>query len=142
MYNSPIELISNEVISEMKNEVDEQIYTAVQNVGITVKKEELIKALNYDREQYEAGYDEGYDDGYNADKWIYCKDKLPEESINEYTQDYNDVICFCKFGNDTAIKVYQFGNNHFYYGFQIMDSHVIAWQPLPEKPQEYIRLNK
>ena len=29
---------------------------AVQRVGVTVDKEELIKALRYDRRQYENGY--------------------------------------------------------------------------------------
>ena len=37
-------------------EVDNQICKAVQNAGITVDREELLRALQYDRDQYRKGY--------------------------------------------------------------------------------------
>lgn len=61
-YESPITVYS-QIVTNMANSTndntDESIYTAVQNVGIDVNREELIKALNYDRQQYEQGYSDG-----------------------------------------------------------------------------------
>ena len=51
-YKSPIELIRGQV----QTRIEDQTFSAVQQVGINVDKEELIKALNYDREQYQHGY--------------------------------------------------------------------------------------
>lgn len=59
MYESPIEFIQ----TQMQMQMDGEILKAVQGVGIGVDKEELIKALAYDREQYVKGYKDGYRDG-------------------------------------------------------------------------------
>ena len=58
MYKSPIETI----ISEMEMQREEGICRVVQEVGVNVDKDELIKALQYDREQYGKGYSDGYKD--------------------------------------------------------------------------------
>ena len=42
-----------------KFEYDNQVMKAVMRLGIRVDKEELIKALRYDRDQYEKGYNDG-----------------------------------------------------------------------------------
>ena len=60
MYNSPIELIYGNMETQIRDEMDKQIFGAVQKVGIHVDKEELIKALAYDRGQYNQGYKDGY----------------------------------------------------------------------------------
>lgn len=52
MYKAPIELIS----SPPKLDIDGEIYKAVVQCGVTVDKDELIKALQYDRDQYNKGY--------------------------------------------------------------------------------------
>ena len=59
MYESPIELIISDMQHKVRQEQDKQIYEAVQRVDVNVNKEELIKALNYDRQQYEKGYADG-----------------------------------------------------------------------------------
>lgn len=51
-YKSPIDVI----ISEWEMEIENEICNAVQRVGVNVDREELVKALNYDRHQYEKGY--------------------------------------------------------------------------------------
>ena len=51
-YESPITMIASQVETKIENDV----MTAVQHYDIQVDKEELIKALNYDRQQYEKGY--------------------------------------------------------------------------------------
>ena len=55
MYESPIKIITGQI----KTNYEDAIYCAVQNVGINVDREELLKALEYDRGQYEEGFREG-----------------------------------------------------------------------------------
>ena len=55
LYESPIEIIQ----TQMQMQLDGEILKAVQGVGIDVNKEELLKALAYDREQYSKGYKDG-----------------------------------------------------------------------------------
>ena len=55
MYKSPIELIEN----DLQFQIEGEILKAVMNVGVHVDKEELLKALEYDRGQYEIGYADG-----------------------------------------------------------------------------------
>lgn len=52
MYESPI----TQILSEMQMSYENECLKAVQNVGFDVNKEELTKALMYDREQYSKGY--------------------------------------------------------------------------------------
>lgn len=60
MYESPIKIITGKMVTQF----DDEIYSAVQNVGINVDREELLKALEYDRGQYDKGWEEGFHDGY------------------------------------------------------------------------------
>lgn len=69
MYESPISMISDQmkIISEQINaNTDEMIVEAVQNVGVTVDKEEMIRALQYDRGQYNRGYTDGAHDMFSG----------------------------------------------------------------------------
>ena len=56
MYESPISLLVSDMEHQIRDEQERCILEAVQRVGVTVDKEELIKALQYDRRQYESGY--------------------------------------------------------------------------------------
>ncbi len=59
MYKSPIEKIYGELQTQMVQEDEKMVMKAVRKVGINVDKGELIKALQYDRNQYEKGYEDG-----------------------------------------------------------------------------------
>lgn len=63
-YQSPIEVIQ----TQLRNQIEGEIYKAVMNVGVNVDKEELLKALQYDREQYQKGYKD------RDDQIVRCKD--------------------------------------------------------------------
>lgn len=54
-YNSPIKYIQGKLETKLEGD----IMNAVFNYGIQVDKDELIKALNYDRDQYAIGYRDG-----------------------------------------------------------------------------------
>lgn len=58
-YESPITRIMRDIQTQIIKESENQIFQAVQKCEIKVDKEELIKALQYDRGQYEKGYKEG-----------------------------------------------------------------------------------
>ena len=65
MYESPITALVNDICSELKKKEEKYVIECVHNVGINVNKDELLKALSYDRNQYEKGYNDGYIDGLN-----------------------------------------------------------------------------
>lgn len=54
-YESPIEIIYQDIYHRINVDLEDNVYKAVINCGIQVDKEELIKALKYDREQYDKG---------------------------------------------------------------------------------------
>lgn len=54
-YESVIRLYYQDLESKIENE----ILTAVKNVGIVVDKDELLRALKYDRDQYGEGFRKG-----------------------------------------------------------------------------------
>lgn len=62
MYRSPIEKIYGELQTQMVQEDENMVMKAVRKVGVNVDKEELIKALQYDRNQYTKGYSDGKSD--------------------------------------------------------------------------------
>lgn len=65
MYENPLTKIFGEITEELNRQDEENCMVSIrQAVGYQVDKEELIKALNYDRNQYEKGYKDGYDAGY------------------------------------------------------------------------------
>lgn len=68
MWNSPIELVE----SDMESRLEDAVFKAVQSVGIHVDRKELIRALAYDRGQYEKGYADGLKDAEH--KIVRCKD--------------------------------------------------------------------
>ena len=83
MYESPIKLIQDEIRYEMENNV----LKAVQNIGVNVDKEELIKALKCDRGQYDKGYDACLDEHRDA-----IEKQIPKKPIGTYT-DFKCSVC-------------------------------------------------
>ena len=67
MWESPINVmeIQDSFVSEIKEKTEEMVFTEIKRIGIDVNKEELIKALQYDREQYQKGYSDGYAEAIN-----------------------------------------------------------------------------
>ena len=59
MYDSPINVIYGEVQTKVQEDMENHIFKSVQSVGVMVDKDELIKALQYDRQQYEKGLADG-----------------------------------------------------------------------------------
>lgn len=58
-WESPI-TITQEIASQIAKDTDDYIMSEIYKTGVTVNKEELIKAINYDRDQYNKGYCDGF----------------------------------------------------------------------------------
>lgn len=71
-YKSPIDIIYGNI----ETKVEDDVVKAIQSYNISVDKDELIKALNYDREQYKAGYKDALQDAIIA-----IKDKYYEYAV-------------------------------------------------------------
>ena len=56
MYKSPIEIYTTDIHSQMTKKMDDVIWEAVLKYDVVVNKEELVKALKYDRDQYGKGF--------------------------------------------------------------------------------------
>jgi hypothetical protein len=75
MYQSPFKLFFPKLEEEICNiakKQDQMVFDAVAKVGVTVDKEELIRALKYDRDQYNRGFNDGIMAA--ADELVRCKD--------------------------------------------------------------------
>ena len=102
-YQSPIDVIMGQMNISYENE----ICKAVQNIGINVDKNELLKALQYDRGQYQKGYAD------RDSEIIRCKDcihyryyGLFEETVSECRighAENHDGNWFCADG-EKAVK--------------------------------------
>lgn len=75
MYESPIKLLFprfDDVISDMAKKQDDMVFDAVARFGVIVDKGELLRALHYDREQYNRGFNDGIMAA--AEELVRCKD--------------------------------------------------------------------
>lgn len=53
-YESPI----NVMLGQLETQIENEIMIVTRRVGVNVDRDELIKALNYDRDQYRKGYND------------------------------------------------------------------------------------
>lgn len=128
MYESPInvyEKIAKKSIEQEENYIHVQV---CKQLGVSVDKDRLMRALLFDRYQY----DRGYRDALQENEWIPVERRLPDTEINPLTHDYNGYLCTVRFGDDYDLRFYKFGNGHFWNGGEIMDEYVVAWKPRPD----------
>lgn len=133
MYKSPIEIFQTEIDMQMEGE----ILKSIQRVGVSVDKEELLKALKYDRDQYSKGYEEAK----RESRWIPVTDHLPQE------EGWYQCSCYDpKAFSDGLVRdlyfypgIKEFVDNIRYFCNGLKDiekyywtKYVVAWKPLPE----------
>lgn len=123
-YESPIKLIKT-LDNEMQMSFDNQIIRAIQKFGIDFSKDELIKALEYDRRQYQKGYEDGKQDA--TLQWIPVSERLPDDGElvlltfeGSEKVDMETAIYDVKYGFATTQRWY------------VEFNEIIAWMPLPE----------
>ena len=128
MYESPIRTFQKQLEMRCENE----IMNAVAEYGIHVDKDELVKALKYDRNQY----DKGYSDAINKYKWHDLR-KNPEDlpsgncyccvlvEDGEYAICEYSVDCKC-FGETVTEKHYELQSEPVESWFEGFDEDFIA----------------
>lgn len=137
MYESPIELIYTPMMVQFEDEV----MKAVQNVGIDVNKEELIKALMYDREQYNKGFADAVKRVEERLRWIPVDERLPD----------TDKYVLLSFKNFSVPVIGRYEEDEeggaFYAGdddvpLVAQDMIVNAWMKLPERYNPKVCINE
>ena len=79
MYKPPIEVF----VGQLRSNQEDHIFEIIQDMNVSVDKEELIKARKYDRQQYEKGYQDGIKETVEAlDAEV--------ESSDKYIREYDD----------------------------------------------------
>jgi hypothetical protein len=128
MYKSPIEMIYADIYSQVMEQQEDMVYKAVLNCVPNIDKEELIKALKYDRDQYE----KGYHDGRAAGRWIPVSERLPDKEGSYLVCSTRNSVYVTHFHTDRYFK-----NGYFRLaGFAVRgDSKITHWMPLPEPPK-------
>jgi hypothetical protein len=118
MYKSPIEII----YQRMQTQVDDDIVRAVQSYNINVDRDELIKALNYDRDQYRKGFEDGKKAGPN---WISVKERMPDTKDFVLVYDGSDIFVAWYENEGMSEGWHSYDNTYDCY------TPIIAWMPLP-----------
>ncbi len=96
MYKSPIELIQK-MHTELESAIEKEVFRAITKVGVNVDKEDLIRALKYDREQYEKGFQDGInfvtDRLYqSANKWeLVCEREASEDEVDDFVRKMRNI---------------------------------------------------
>lgn len=124
MWESPINIYHtiSDMVTMMTEEIDGNIIVEVKKqLGVDINKDELIKAINYDRNQYE----KGYQDGLNANRWIPISEQLPKEFESV-------LVCYKSQGGMAYCiserLVNMDGSNRW---SAMCGQEPIAWMPLP-----------
>lgn len=126
--------------TQMELQMEGEIMKAVRKVGVTVDKEELLKALKYDRQQY----DKGYEDAKREQQWIPCSERLPQWGEDclvtvkfkyEWEKEYEYHTDVGSYRPDGKWNTY----NDWYEGQEYFEA--IAWMPLPEPYKESEKQN-
>lgn len=130
-YESPIKVIYDDFVKEVTRKFDDTVIAACQNVNIVVDKEELAKALAYDRKQYEKGYQEGVKSQLRDMDWIPVSMALPglgKEVL--VTTSWGDLELACLRLCSSVFTEYEWV---FTSSCIECDSEdIVAWMPLPE----------
>lgn len=90
MYKSPIDVIVDEMQTQLVQDHENQILRAVQSVDVHVDKDELVKALQYDRDQFDRGYKDGIKAVFDL---IGCRPCI----LCKYRQDFDCCNYVCPF---------------------------------------------
>ena len=124
-YMSPISLSVERIVQDFNEHTDRNVLHAVMQCGINVDRDELIKALRYDRDQYQKGFCDGYD---FAQTWISVNERLPEtcENVLVFTHGLSDIGYYSPTGR-------------FWICYVDEDARVTHWMPLPKAPKEDYR---
>lgn len=137
-YQSPIVAgVVNNVNAEILKLYEDTALAEIKTtIGFNIDKEELIKAIAYDRHQYEKGYQDGKAEAEQGTGWISVNDRLPEcESVikcNGFKFKVSaDVLLWNESEGYMVVGSYDYSNNSWMAEY----GNPTHWMPLPEPPE-------
>ena len=120
-YKLPNELSINLNSSTPRTEVEQSILKAFKIVAVYVDKDELIKTLTYDRNQYEKSFTD------TIPKWLSVNERLPKEE---------EIVIVTVKDNSADSPIYYTSVGWYYQGIWVVENEVshqvTAWMPFPE----------
>lgn len=150
-YESPITGYINQFSHQIIEQRDNAIVARIgEQIEMDVNKNELIRALNYDRNQFNEGYKKGYRDAQKkyeeTDKWnvIHTKEDLPKERdwylglFKEPDTDFIGLPYICDYVGEVTKGTTNEGwiLSHCTDVDNVIDYFrnliCVAWRPLPE----------
>lgn len=123
LYQTKLQEATEEAVLEM-------VWSEVTKKGV------MVKALRYDRGQYEKGYADGRAD---AQKWISAEDERKPKHGERVLCRY--VFSMSKEPFVSVLNYYTHGDNGYVTGAHFTDEGVLGmrvthWMPLPQPPKE------
>lgn len=125
MYESPITIVTQKLRKAISEQYDDYIMATVEEaLGCEVNKEELIKALKYDRDQY----NKGFRDGQNY------MEHTPSP-INDTIQ-VEDMKKFIVIGKYSHIIETESWEAAFRQAWRMVGNHLVSITEIPEEEDE------
>lgn len=129
MYESPIKVFC--INTELQKLEDEAVFRAVRNLGFLIDQDELIRALQYDRDQYDKGYRDAREslmtNGVRVMKWI---------PASEPPREFGEYIVAIKYGVTATTLYYSPEDGIWFEPDGFSDYAVTHWMPMPEIVRE------
>ena len=69
VYESPVKVVIDNYHKQVVTNIDNSIINEIIKICVNVDRDELIKALEYDRNQYAKGYEDGKNNAVIYGKW-------------------------------------------------------------------------
>ena len=116
---------------EIKADIDNNMWSAVMEYGVHVDKDELLRALAYDRNQYQRGFVNGVSVGYQkglASRWISVDEEMPEGLL--------PVHCLVCFDGMVGYAIWDGKEWTNQFGVVSSDFSVTHWMSIPAPPDE------
>ena len=86
MYESPVKLFLGEIKHQVDEQMEEACYTAVIEYFPHVDRAELLRALEYDRQQYDVGYVDGKQ--FAMESLVHCGECIQWRALSGIMADY------------------------------------------------------
>ena len=128
-YDSPIHVFMQDLGVKQAQEIERTVLQKLMKIGVSVNKDELMRALIYDRMQYAEGYKNGYLECIEAaqPKWISVEERLPENDDN--------YLVFTSDKNEAEIATYYGDGEWLTHDLTNLTRLVTHWMPLPSMPE-------
>ena len=91
-YEPPIQLLVRDIATKIQEQQEDKVMEVVHSYNINVDKEELIKALQYDRDQYIKGYTDAVKQMERQGEWIRRENKSPTQTEAYCSMCGRDVV--------------------------------------------------